>query len=133
MGRPAVTLMFLAGLSAASQAAESDPTAGRDAFDQAQRVVDLQLSTDETKAYDKAWSEAHNTQYPTLGDECFAQQGSEFHFILEFDATGRVKHFFADQDTPMTRCFRHAWVGATYPPPPVAPYFRRMTMFTSPP
>ena len=117
----------------ASAPADPDPSVGREAFDQAQRIFDLQRQTDETKAYDRAWSDHHNQHHPTAGDECFALEGSEFTFILEFDAAGRIRHFYADQDTPMTRCFRKAWVGLDYPPPPVAPWYRRMQMYTSPP
>ena len=113
----------------------SAPTAmsGRQkAFDEAQRTYDLQLRTDEIKAYENAWSEYHNTHHPHDGDDCFLKQGNEFVLIQKIDADGKVSDVYVGEDSPRAQCLQTAFK-LHYPKPPIAPYYRRLTMFAGPP
>jgi hypothetical protein len=102
------------------------------AFDEAQRTYDLQLRTDELKAYEKAWTEYHNSHHPHDGDDCFLKEGKEFVLIQKIDAEGKVSDVYVGEDSPRAQCLQKAFK-LDYPKPPIAPYYRRLTMFAGPP
>jgi hypothetical protein len=102
------------------------------AFEEAQRIYDLQLRTDELKAYENAWTEYHNAHHPHDGDECFLKQGNEFVLIQKIDAEGKVSDVYVGEDSPRAQCLQAAFK-LDYPKPPIAPYYRRLTMYAGPP
>ena len=129
---PKFVLLSLPFLLAAASPSPATPSARQKAFDVAQRIYDLQLETDELKAYEKAWTDYHNTHHPHDGDECFLKPGGEFVLIQKINAEGKVTDVYVGEDSPRALCLQAAFK-LDYPKPPIAPYYRRLTMWAGPP
>jgi hypothetical protein len=130
---PAVTQAEPQAKPTAAASPPPTPVSDRQrAFDEAQRTYDLQLRTDELKAYEEAWTEYHNTHHPHDGDECFLKEGKEFVLIQKIDAEGKVSDVYVSEDSPRAQCLQAAFK-LDYPKPPIAPYYRRLTMYAGPP
>jgi hypothetical protein len=121
-----IRAFFLAALLSAGAAAAAQPHAT--SFAQAQKLFDFQAKDAATKAYANAWAEFNNAHHLDEKGGCYSKAGGTLVQILEIDATGRVVGYFANRDNARSRCWRQAYLGVKFPPPPFAPFYHRLEM-----
>jgi len=107
-------------------AASAGPHAA--SFAEAQRIFDYQATDAATKAYTKAWAEFNNAHHLDEKGDCWSKAGESLVQILEMDATGKVVGYFSDKNNDRSKCWREAYLGVTFPAPPIAPFYHRLVM-----
>ena len=124
--RPCFLAALLAALPCAGTAAAAQAHAT--SFAQAQELFDFQARDAATKAYAKAWAAFNNAHHLDEKGDCYSKAGGTLVQILELDATGKVVGYFANHDNGRSRCWRRAYLGVKFPPPPFAPFYHRLEM-----
>ena len=120
-----IRTVIFAGLLAAAGGASAQHAAS---FEEAQRIFDHQAKDDATKAYVEAWIEFNNAHHLDEKGGCYGKAGESLVQILEIDEDGKVVGYFSDKTNDRSRCWRDAYLGVTFPPPPFAPFFHRLQM-----
>lgn len=118
--------MLLGLLSAVNGAVQAQETAY--SFADAAQQFAAQPKTARTQTYLDTWTSTNNAQHLDERDGCYAKGSGPVTQILEIDASGQVVNYFSDPTDARSECWRNTYLGASFPPPPFAPFYHEMVM-----
>lgn len=99
-------------------------------FAEANERADAQRAElpDVSAAYATEWAEFNNNHKLDERDGCYFKATGPLVQILEIDKSGKIVGYYTDVDNERSRCWKKSYLGTVFPPPPVSPYWHKLTM-----
>lgn len=79
-------------------------------------------------AYAAEWAEFNNSHKLDERDGCYFKATGSLVQVLEIDKSGKIVGYYTDVDNERSRCWKKSYLGTVFPPPPVSPYWHKLTM-----